>query len=276
MQLSDTEFVAFDTETTGIFAGADAIVEIAAIRFKLKEGVIESFQTLVNPERKIPPGAMRVHGITDAMVKDAPTVDRVIPQFLDFSAGAHLVAHNAPFDIGFVGMHLLRNNLTMPDNAVFDTCSFSRKIMPSLPTHKLEALVSEFNIKQSGFHRALEDTRYCAEVFRKQTELSCGHDAHYDDLVKHHGEPLFFHENIRRLYKLPQKLSPLMQALNDRQPVWIDYQGGYGPRAITPLVIYAKGKSEYVDAICGLDDSRKSFRLDRIKRVYEGNNSIHQ
>ncbi|WP_280335323.1 exonuclease domain-containing protein, partial [Nocardia wallacei] len=99
--LFDTTFVVVDLETTGTSPERDAITEIGAVKVRGGE-VLGEFATLVNPGCAIPPQIIQVTGITTAMVLDAPRIEAVLPGFLEFAAGAVLVAHNARFDTGFL------------------------------------------------------------------------------------------------------------------------------------------------------------------------------
>lgn len=101
------DFVAFDLETTGLEAGRDRIAEIGAVRFE-RRGVVGRFSTLVNPGIPMPKEASAVNGITDDMLAGAPGIDQALDDFLRFAEGAILVAHNAPFDCGFVNSELGR------------------------------------------------------------------------------------------------------------------------------------------------------------------------
>ena len=99
--LHEVTFVVVDLETTGGDRTADAVTEIGAVKVRGGE-VLGEFATLVDPGRDIPPAVVSITGITEAMVVDAPRVDAVLPAFLEFCRGCVLVAHNAPFDIGFL------------------------------------------------------------------------------------------------------------------------------------------------------------------------------
>lgn len=267
--ISTLEFVAFDTETTGLYPSSEALVEIAAVRFDLVSGAREYFQTLVNPGRPIPFMATRIHGISDEMVFDAPRVEQAMPQFLQFIQGAIPVAHNAPFDIGFISLHALRAGLELPDAPILDSCMFSRRTLTEMTSHKLETLVKELGIGGSTFHRALADAKSCMELFRILVGKSCGINASWNELVTAHGRLHSFLDGSKSVDAgaIKPNLDSLFQALQNKRPIWMHYEGSYGAREVTPLLIYAKGAQQYMEATCHLDGVRKSFRLDRIKKI---------
>jgi DNA polymerase-3 subunit epsilon len=269
--ISTLDFAAFDTETTGLRPHSEALVELAAVRFSLAGGPKEYFQTLVNPGIPIPWAATNVHGITDPMVSTAPSLAQVLPSFFRFLGGAVPVAHNAPFDIGFLSLHGLRLGFEPPTGPVLDSCMFSRRVFPEQSSHKLESLVAAFGIQEGTFHRALADAKSCMEVFRASVEKSCGFSAGWKQLLARHGRVHSFQEKARALGGLAEAgpLGPLFQAMEEKRAVWIRYEGGYSAREITPLLLYENGSQKYMDATCHLDGIRKCFRLDRIKSVYE-------
>ena len=126
--LRDTTFTVVDLETTGGRAGNDGITEIGAVKVRGGE-VIGEFQTLVDPGVGITPFVSVLTGITDAMVCGAPAVAVVLPSFLEFAAGSVLVAHNAPFDVGFLRMACQERGLRWPGFAVVDTAILARRVL---------------------------------------------------------------------------------------------------------------------------------------------------
>jgi DNA polymerase-3 subunit epsilon len=274
--ISTLEFAAFDTETTGLRPHSEYLVEIAAVRFHIESGAKEYFQTLVNPGVPIPWQAVKVHGITDDMVAKAPKLEAVLPSFYQFIQGAVPIAHNAPFDLGFLSLHSLRLGFEIPQTPVLDSCQFSRRVFTDQPSHKLQTLVENFGLSEGTFHRALADAKSCMEVFRKAVSASCGTKATWDQLLARHGRAHAFQDVSRTLQagedRETTRLAPLFQALDTKKPVWILYEGGFSAREVTPLLLYAKGAQRYMEATCHLDGIRKSFRLDRIQKVYEKTN----
>ncbi|MGC1273902.1 MAG: exonuclease domain-containing protein [Planctomycetaceae bacterium] len=166
--LADLDFVAFDTETTGCTSATGRMVEIGAVRFRLDGTERDRFTRLINPLRPIPPMVTAIHGITDAMVRDCPGEADVLPEFLEFlgdPARTVLMAHNAPFDLAFVGSGLARCRLTPPQHAVIDTVRLSRRRAAGLPSHSLRSLVRTFGIGESTEHRGLSDSVVLKGVF---------------------------------------------------------------------------------------------------------------
>ncbi|WP_103334469.1 3'-5' exonuclease [Pseudotabrizicola formosa] len=169
-RLLDLTYVVFDTETTGLLPGqGDEIVQIAAVRIvngRRVEG--EVFNTLVNPRRPIPPSSTEVHGITDAMVQDAPYVEEIAIRFHKFAEGAVLVAHNAPFDMAF--LRRLEPVIGLKfDNPVFDTVLLSAVVYGQHEVHSLDALSHRLGITipEEARHTAIGDTIATAEAFLK-------------------------------------------------------------------------------------------------------------
>jgi DNA polymerase III epsilon subunit family exonuclease len=128
-RLTDITFVALDTETTGLFPIMHRLVEIGAARFRLDGRELATFEQLIDPHIPIPRGIQRVHGITDHMVRGQPTIDHVLPPFIEFLGlpDTILLAHNAPFDLGFLAMALIRLGIACPPPSLFDTLNMARR-----------------------------------------------------------------------------------------------------------------------------------------------------
>jgi DNA polymerase-3 subunit epsilon len=163
------EFIAFDLETTGIQPKTDAIVEIGAVRFNGAEPG-DTFCTLVNPGRPIPPGASAVNGITDDMVADQPKVKDVLADLAEFCGDLPLVAHNAPFDFKFLLSAVETHKAKAPSGVVLDSCALSRVVFPGMINYKLGTLVNHFGFPPGNFHRAEIDSVHCGRLFAKIVE----------------------------------------------------------------------------------------------------------
>ena len=163
--LREVTFVVVDLETTGGSAHDCAITEIGAVKVRGGE-VLGEFQTLVNPDEPIPPFIAVLTGITDLMVASAPRIEQVLPDFLDFARGAVLVAHNAPFDVGFLRVATERLGRPWPTFGVVDTARLARRVLhrDDAPDCRLSTLARVFRSTTVPNHRALQDARATVDV----------------------------------------------------------------------------------------------------------------
>ena len=164
--LRDLTFCVVDLETTGgSAAGGSMITEIGAVKVRGGE-VLGEFQTLVNPHQAIPAFIAVLTGITDSMVASCPTIEQVLPQFLEFAAGSVLVAHNAPFDVGFLKHFAERQGRPWPRFEVLDTAKLARRVITrdDAPNCKLSSLAVVFGSSTTPNHRALSDARATVDV----------------------------------------------------------------------------------------------------------------
>jgi DNA polymerase III epsilon subunit family exonuclease len=147
-RLTNITFVAFDTETTGLQPIVHRLVEVGAVRFRLDGHETSTFQQLIDPHVPIPPEVQRVHGITDAMVWGQPTVEQVIPHFIGFlgAPDSILLAHNAPFDLGFLTMALTRLGIAYPPHDVCDTLAIARRLYPTWHSHSLGNVATQLEV----------------------------------------------------------------------------------------------------------------------------------
>ena len=162
---AELEFAVIDLETTGWSPGAAAITEIAAVRVRggRRQG---EFASLVNPGVPIPPGIEDLTGISDWMLAAAPKLPAILPGLLNFAGGCVLVAHNAPFDIGFLRAACAECGLAWPRFTVLDTVMLARQLMDpdEVPDCKLGTLAGFFRARTAPSHRALADARATADV----------------------------------------------------------------------------------------------------------------
>jgi DNA polymerase-3 subunit epsilon len=160
-----TTFVVVDLETTGGRSDQDGITEIGAVKVRGGQ-VLGEFQTLVDPERGITPFVTVLTGITDAMVIGAPTSAQALPAFLEFAQGAVIVAHNAPFDVGFLKAACHTSGHAWPGPAVVDTAVLARRLLTrdEVPNCKLSTLAGFFRATTTPTHRALADARATVDV----------------------------------------------------------------------------------------------------------------
>lgn len=173
--LDELSCAVIDCETTGLEAErGDAIVSLAAVR--VRAGIVkagETFDALVNPARSIPSASVRFHGVTDAMVADAPTLDLVLPAFLRFVEGTVLVGHQVWFDLKFLTLATERRGLTAltRTHPVLDTLTLSEIVHGPLDGHGLDVVAARLGVAVRGRHSALGDAMITAEVFARLVPL---------------------------------------------------------------------------------------------------------
>jgi DNA polymerase-3 subunit epsilon len=162
--LADVPFVALDLETTGARAGLSKITEIGAVRIEgFRE--VRQFGTLVNPMRPIPPIISQITGITQEMVAQAPRIEEVLPELLEFLEGAVVVAHNASFDVGFLNYELERLTGRRLGEGAVDTLPLARALAPGLPNYRLQTVAEALGAPVIACHRALADAQAAGHVF---------------------------------------------------------------------------------------------------------------
>jgi DNA polymerase-3 subunit epsilon len=254
----DTRTIAFlDVETTGLSPWfGDRICEIAILRCQGDE-ILDTFDTLVNPERPISPGAARVNGLTDEDVADAPLFADIVDQVKQFMEDAVLVCHNAPFDLGFVSSEFNRLGQELPPVEVIDTLQLARTYF-DFDSNSLQSIADHLMIDRSAAHRALADVLTTRDVWE-----------HF--LVKLKRLPL---DELIYVYSPPMAaptaldLPPLIQeAFASKKRLFICYvdkKGNETERCITPKQVLALNDYIYLAAHCHLRDEDRYFRLDRI------------
>jgi DNA polymerase III subunit epsilon len=163
--------VVLDTETTGLDPRqGHRIIEVAAIELNGRKVSEHTFHRYINPEREIDEGAAAVHGLTLDRLQDEPKFAEVAPALLEFIAGAELIIHNAPFDIGFLNAELALAGLPLLSNPVIDTLKVAKELHPG-KKNNLNALCDRYQIDNSHrtLHGALLDTELLAEVYLGMT-----------------------------------------------------------------------------------------------------------
>ena len=177
--LSEITFIVLDLETTGASpANGCAITEIGAIAVRGGE-ILEEFSTFVNPQVALPEYIINLTGITDEMLVGAPHIDQAFPDFIEFinrHKDVHLVAHNAPFDIGFLKAAAAALSHDWPKYEVIDTVKLARRVIDrsEILNYKLGTLSQFFDTKALPNHRALDDVKTTVEVLHRLIERLAG------------------------------------------------------------------------------------------------------
>ena len=165
----DTTYCVLDLETTGFSFRTEKITEVGIMKFKNGE-VIDEFSCFVNPEKPIPQRVIEVTNITDDMVKDAETIEKVMPKIIEFVGDSVLVAHNADFDIGFLKYNAKLLGLSL-ENTYLDTLRLAKELFPEFKKYKLGLIAEKLGIKVEVAHRALDDVDTTVKVLKVMLDM---------------------------------------------------------------------------------------------------------
>ena len=273
--LSDVPLVVFDCETTGLSPQiGHRVVEIGAVRLHNWQKVGE-FSQLIQPDRKMSPGASAVNGITDIDLAGQPRFNDIADDLLELLAGALLVAHNASFDTAFLSNELSISS-QMGDRKVSEsillnpwlcTLRLARRNF-SFRHNSLDYIARQLGIHTARSHRALSDVKTTTEVLKYMVqELGNEQPLLVGDLILAQGGPIYFPKPTQ--IELPQQIR---RALDNQLDLEILYAGGGSGRTrriITPLYPTKQGKTTYIIAFCHMRQDRRTFRLDRILEMVE-------
>ena len=165
----DTEYCVLDIETTGLSFRTEKITELGAVIYKNGE-IIDEFEGFVNPEKPIPAEVVEVTHITDDMVKDAETIETILPKFLEFIGDRVIVAHNADFDVGFIKYNAEKLGIKL-ENTYIDTLRLAKDLFPDYKKYKLGIIAEKLGIKVEVAHRALDDVITLVKVFKVMLDM---------------------------------------------------------------------------------------------------------
>jgi DNA polymerase-3 subunit epsilon len=262
-QLTACTFCAVDVETTGLFL-ASRLVEIGAVKFN-RGGILEEFQTLVDPQEPINPQAISIHGITNEMVAGSPAPHEAVARLLHFMDDAVFIAHNARFDKRVIGMECARAGIATPDNPVLDTVLLARRLFRGLHNYRLDTLCDYLGVTRERIHRGLPDALAAMEIFQRYLE-EAPQDACLSDVPGYIGN---FSELAPKIeVSLSGDQSDFQVLAEKKVMIEMIYQGGTDPgvpRMITPISVRSSGLNEYIIAYCHRTGRVKTFRLDRVE-----------
>lgn len=166
---TDESYVVFDIETTGLNPSTEQITEIGAIKY-IQGRTVDTFSQLINPQKPIPQSITELTGITDEMVSDKPTIEEILPKFIEFCRGCTLVAHNAKFDTSFIDFQVEKQGLEFNYETI-DTLELSRKIFPNERVHKLNIVAERLGVSLENHHRAVDDAQACCDILIKLMQI---------------------------------------------------------------------------------------------------------
>ena len=195
-QTLDDDYVVFDLETTGFSPDVNKIIEIGAVKVQ-KGKITDRFSTFVNPQVPIPFNIEKLTSINDEMVISAPVIEDILPEFMEFSKGCVMVAHNADFDMSFIKKNCERIGIPC-DPTIVDTVALARVLLPKLNRFKLDTVAKALNVSLDNHHRAVDDAACTAEIFVKFIQMLADRGIDRLDAVNELGS-----SSVENIMKLP-------------------------------------------------------------------------
>lgn len=263
--IDEVDFTIFDTETTGLDPeSGDRIVEIAGIRFRGKAR-LGIFQKLINPQRPISPAAFQVNKISPGMLKDAPTVDIILPDFMNFIRGSILCSYNASFDLAFLNSELrLCGFKPLEGVTVADVLKMAKRLLPGMERYALWFVADKLGIRSKQEHRAFSDVELTLEVFNRLKELlnikGIFDLANFSSLFAINQDALADINN--------QKTAKIQEAMDLGLKLKIKYisasSAAVTERELIPKEIRKEKNTLYLVGFCCLRNEERTFRIDSI------------
>lgn len=262
----ELSLVAFDTETSGAYPLGNEIVEVGLVRWEGGKEVA-SYNKLIRPRKPMGEEVIKIHGITNEMVENAPAMLEVLKDVVDFIGDSVLIAHHAPFDLGFLVWDLERLGYPLPTTPPLCSSLIARKVIKGSDNHKLQTLVKHLKIEAGPAHRAESDARACLQV-ALQCFQQIGETATLKDLIKVQGKDLAWKNYSIRELNFNSNLKGVVEALEKDQCVEFVYASGSmkgKTRKALPFGIVRNPDGDYLAAQCLVDNQKKRFYLNSIK-----------
>ena len=265
----EATWIAIDLETTGKYPLDAEICEMAAVKWKGGQ-VVETFQSLIKPTMLMSQEVIAIHGITNEMVESAPLVEHKLEEFHRFISDGFVIAHHAPFDLGFLAWEFEKARLTLPMLPAICTSLLSRHINANVSNHRLATLAEHFGIDAGAAHRALDDAKTCLHVALRYFE-KLGREAKVSDVLSVQTTQLPWSRFSIDVLTERDHYRTLVRALRDRREVFITYEAGSRPgqsRKVFPLGLVRNPEADFLVATEGNkegDDVKpKRYFLDKI------------
>lgn len=263
----DLTLIAFDTETSGKYPLSAEICEIAAVKWRGGQ-VVETFESLIKPSQPMGAEVIAIHGITNEMVENAPSISERIGDFHRFIAGGVVVAHHSPFDLGFVAHEFEKAGLALPQEPALCSSLLSRKLFPESQNHRLQTLIKFFDLPQGTAHRALDDTKACLEVALRCLEKA-GETLDHAFLAQG-GAITWQRFSMNEIAQRPA-VRALMDAIRDRKRVSMVYTSGSSPGV--PRIVHPEGLVRSLDGdfLVAYDEKDQRSKRYYVEKISEAN-----
>ncbi len=266
-RFEDLTVVAFDTETSGAYPVGSDIVEYGAVKYH-KGILVDRQQFLFCPREKMSDFIIKIHGITNEMVKDSPNIGEKISEIHEFMRGSVLVAHHAPFDLGFLAYEFEKAQLKFPETENLCSSLLARKLIPESGNHKLQTLVKFLGIDGGAAHRAFDDAHACFRVASECFRRLNG-DNTLEQALKLQSKNLKW-DNYQILGSADNVIPILVEAINSKKQIDMTYEKGSRrgeSRLVKPWGIVKNPDGDYLMALCLQDNVNKRFYLKEIKEA---------
>lgn len=264
-KLAASVFCAIDLETTGINPFTEKIIEIGAVKFDLN-GIIDTFECMIDPEIRIPSDSMKIHGISNDMVSGQKKINDIMKPFSEFVGDSILVIQNPSFDISFLEMEYMRYGKKFRYNTAYDTVILSRRAFPGLENYKLDTLCGHLNIDLKH-HRAFSDASACMSVFLHAIKKNKDYASWYLDDLEYYAGPSFRESIIKELKTKKCRGSTIIPG-REFMIDYIDSTGNETRRKISVRGIFQRGRQTIIHAYCHLRHEERFFLSSRINMAY--------
>lgn len=267
LSLSEYTYVAFDTETSGAYPVGHDVVEFGAIKwFKGQE--IGRQQWLFRPREPMTDFIIGIHGISNEMVANAPLISEHIVEIRDFFKDAVVMAHHAPFDLGFMAIEFEKAGLSLPSEPALCTSLLSRKWIHGVENHRLQTLVKALGIDGGQAHRAYDDAKACLQV-----GLACfekmGPSMTLAGAIKSQMKPMWWKDfSLNQI--LSENIRNIKEAILLKKNVDLLYEGGSRKgevRKVKPIGIVRNPDGDYLYADCLTENTPKRYYLSRVSEA---------
>jgi DNA polymerase-3 subunit epsilon len=245
---------------------------MAAVKWRGGQ-IVDTFQTLIRPVMRMSDEVIAIHNITNEMVETAPALGEKLAEFHRFIGDGHILAHHAPFDMGFLTWEFEKAGLGLPSFNGFCSAILSRALNANTPNHRLATLARHFGIEAGAAHRALDDARTCLHVALRYFE-QLGREAKVSDLQTIQVTELPWSRFSIDALTERDHLRTLVRALRDRREVTIVYDGGSRPgqsRRVFPLGLVRQPQEDFLVATEGNNDGDdvkpKRYFLNKVSAV---------
>lgn len=260
--------MAIDLETTGKYPLEAEICEMAAVKWRNGQ-VVGTYQTLLKPSSPMSAEVIAIHNITNEMVATAPLLADRLAEFHAFIGDGFIVAHHAPFDMGFLTWEFEKAGIPLPPMPAFCTSLLSRNLNAVVENHRLKTLADHFGIETGAAHRALDDAMTCLGIALKYF-TRIGEKATLHEICDAQKITLpWTRFSIMSLIERDH-LRVLVRALRDKRDVNMTYDSGSRPgiaRRVTPQGLVRQPDGDFLVAIEEGDTKPKRYYIEKISKV---------